>query len=240
MSSSLDAGKPFPLQNCTAHNHSDTRIRISCIQGFDGGLPQKFVAVVDDKHWESTSPYWELEIRKPTTVSLYAVNIKGSSDPVIMHDIALKGVAKFTGESVSTVDMSPILIGLGGTATGLGLIVTGVLMALWRRHAATPAKPKQSQQPTIATFGGKTEEDDGNPDVIPTTNLTNYLSDKKLSVYGSLPRRPCHLEGREMPHEVLEDPDYPRASPHNFYSLQRPNRYSETIVRTSTIQESCI
>lgn len=80
------------------------------------------------------------------------------------------------GESVSTVDMSPILIGLGGTATGLGLIVTGVLMALWRRHAATPAKPKQSQQPTIATFGGKTEEDDGNPDVIPTTNLTNYLS----------------------------------------------------------------
>lgn len=72
--------------------------------------------------------------------------------------------------------MSPILIGLGGTATGLGLIVMGVLMALWRRHAATPTKPKQSQQPTISSFTGKGEEDDGNPDIIPTTVLSNHLS----------------------------------------------------------------
>ncbi|KAH0568297.1 hypothetical protein KQX54_020215 [Cotesia glomerata] len=136
--------------------------------------------------------------------------------------------------------MSPILIGLGGTATGLGLIVMGVLMALWRRHAATPTKPKQSQQPTISSFTGKGEEEDGNPDIIPTTVLSNHLSDKKLSVYGSLPRRPCHLEGREMLHDFLENPDYPRASTNNFYSLQRPSRYSETIVRTSALQESCI
>lgn len=71
--------------------------------------------------------------------------------------------------------MSPILIGLGGTATGLGLIVTGVLMALWRKHAATPAKPKPPQQPSISTFAGKGEEEDGNPDLIPTTALTNHL-----------------------------------------------------------------
>ncbi|XP_057337147.1 hemicentin-2-like isoform X1 [Microplitis mediator] len=238
--SSLDAGKPYPLQNCTAHNNSNTKIRISCIEGFDGGLPQKFVAVMDDRRWESMSPNWVLEIYKPTTVALYAVNIKGSSDPVILDDIGLKGVAKFTGDSTSSVDMSPILIGLGGTATGLGLIVTGVLMALWRRHAATPTKPKQSQQPTISTFTGKGEEEDGNPDIIPTTVLSNHLSDKKLSVYGSLPRRPCHLEGREMLHDFLENPDYPRASTNNFYSLQRPSRYSETIVRTSALQESCI
>lgn len=73
--------------------------------------------------------------------------------------------------------MSPILIGLGGTATGLGLIVTGVLMALWRKHAATPAKAKSPpQQPSIATFAGKGEEEDGNPDLIPTTALTNHLT----------------------------------------------------------------
>lgn len=82
----------------------------------------------------------------------------------------------FAGESASSVDMSPILIGLGGTATGLGLIVTGVLMALWRKHAATPAKPKPPQQPSIATFAGKGEEEDGNPDLIPTTALTNHLT----------------------------------------------------------------
>lgn len=72
--------------------------------------------------------------------------------------------------------MSPILIGLGGTATGLGLIVTGVLMALWRRHAATPTKPKPLQQSSIATFTSKAEEEDGNPDLIPTTALTHHLT----------------------------------------------------------------
>jgi len=87
-------------------------------------------------------------------------------------------MVSFAGESTSSVDMSPILIGLGGTATGLGLIVTGVLMALWRRHAATPTKPKPPQQPSIATFAGKGEEEDGNPDLIPTTALTNHLTGK--------------------------------------------------------------
>lgn len=238
----IAAGRPYPLQNCTAgYNQTGSWIRISCVEGYDGGLPQKFVAIVDKQRLESSNPYWELELRKPATVALYAVNVKGSSDPVIMEGEALKGVAKFTGESGSSVDMSPILIGLGGTATGLGLIVTGVLMALWRKHAATPAKAKSPpQQPSIATFAGKGEEEDGNPDLIPTTALTNHLTDRKLLHYGSLPRRPRQLEGREMAHNVVEDSDYPRASPNTFYSLQRPHRYSETVIRSSVIQESCI
>ncbi|XP_076234182.1 fasciclin-2 isoform X4 [Calliopsis andreniformis] len=236
----IPAGRPYPLQNCTAYNQTGSWIRISCVEGYDGGLPQKFVAIVDKQRLESTNPYWELELHKPTTVALYAVNVKGSSDPVIMEGVAQKGVAKYTDESASSVDMSPILIGLGGTATGLGLIVTGVLMALWRRHAATPTKPKPPQQPTIATFAGKGEEEDGNPDLIPTTALTNHLTDRKLLHYGSLPRRPRQLEGREMSHDVVEDSDYPRASPNTFYSLQRPHRYSETIIRSAAIQESCI
>ncbi|KAF3429208.1 hypothetical protein E2986_11931 [Frieseomelitta varia] len=236
----IAAGRPYPLQNCTAYNQTGSWIRISCVEGYDGGLPQKFVAIVDKQRVESANPYWELELRKPTTVALYAVNMKGSSDPVIMEGEALKGVAKFTGESTSSVDMSPILIGLGGTATGLGLIVTGVLMALWRKHAATPAKPKPPQQPSIATFAGKGEEEDGNPDLIPTTALTNHLADRKLLHYGSLPRRPRQLEGRETSHDVIEDSDYPRASPNTFYSLQRPHRYSETVIRSAVIQESCI
>ncbi|KAK9301867.1 hypothetical protein QLX08_005927 [Tetragonisca angustula] len=236
----IAAGRPYPLQNCTAFNQTGSWIRISCVEGYDGGLPQKFVAIVDKQRVESANPYWELELRKPTTVALYAVNMKGSSDPVIMEGEALKGVAKFTGESTSSVDMSPILIGLGGTATGLGLIVTGVLMALWRKHAATPAKPKPPQQPSIATFAGKGEEEDGNPDLIPTTALTNHLTDRKLLHYGSLPRRPRQLEGRETSHDVIEDSDYPRASPNTFYSLQRPHRYSETVIRSAVIQESCI
>ncbi|XP_046489857.1 nephrin isoform X1 [Neodiprion pinetum] len=236
------AGRPYPLQNCTAFNLSGALIRISCIEGFDGGLPQKFVAVSSDQRWESAFPYWELDLRKPTeAVSLYAVNAKGSSDPVVMDNVALRSIAwkNVAGDPVSSVDMSPILIGLGGTATGLGLIVTGVLMALWRRHAATPAKPKPPQ-PTISTFAGKGDEEDGNPDLIPTSELGNHL-DRKLTIYGSLPRRPHLIEGREMSYDVIEDPEYPQAAPNMYYSLQRPHRYSDTINRsTTTIQESRI
>ncbi|XP_031784619.1 muscle M-line assembly protein unc-89 isoform X2 [Nasonia vitripennis] len=231
---------PLPLQNCTAHNQSGTWIRISCVEGFDGGLPQKFVAVADEQRFESSSPYWEIEIHKPTTVSLYAVNAKGSSEPIIMEGIAFKDMAKFTGETGISLDISPILIGLGGTATGLGLIVTGVLMALWRKHAASPSKPKPPQQPSIATFAVKGEEEDGNPDLIPTTALTNNYTDRKLSVYGSLPRRSHYAEDQQLPQSIIQDMDYPRAAPNTYYSLQRPSRYTETIVRHTTVQESCI
>ncbi|XP_014485877.1 PREDICTED: nephrin-like isoform X2 [Dinoponera quadriceps] len=175
----IAAGRPYPLQNCTTYNQNGSWVRISCVEGYDGGLPQKFVAFVDKRRLESPSPYWEFELSKPTKITLYAVNAKGSSEPFTIA-VPLKGVAKFTGESTSSVDMSPILIGLGGTATGLGLIVTGVLMALWRRHAATPTKPKPPQQPSIATFAGKGEEEDGNPDLIPTTVLTNHLTESFL------------------------------------------------------------
>lgn len=84
------------------------------------------------------------------------------------------------GESVQStaLDMSPILIGLGGTATGLGLIVVGVLMALWRRNSSTPAKSKPPQQLTVSIFSGKPEEEEGNPDLIPTTALTNHFTGK--------------------------------------------------------------
>jgi hypothetical protein len=90
-----------------------------------------------------------------------------------ISQVYLKEKFCFAGETGISLDISPILIGLGGTATGLGLIVTGVLMALWRKHAASPSKPKRLQQPTIATFAVKSEEEDGNPDLIPTAALTN-------------------------------------------------------------------
>lgn len=97
------------------------------------------------------------------------------------------------------MDMSPILIGLGGTATGLGLIVTGVLMALWRKHAATPAKAKSPpQQPSIATFAGKGEEEDGNPDLIPTTALTNHLTGELSHLFDS------KINHKFLPRAVLQ------------------------------------
>ncbi|CAD6238563.1 GSCOCG00008491001-RA-CDS [Cotesia congregata] len=200
----------------------------------------KKINLIQEKKFPSQEYHFEFKNFSAQPLQKYSFGTTASNSTNAFERNVLPSASNVNSDSTSSVDMSPILIGLGGTATGLGLIVMGVLMALWRRHAATPTKPKQSQQPTISSFTGKGEEEDGNPDIIPTTVLSNHLSDKKLSVYGSLPRRPCHLEGREMLHDFLENPDYPQASTNNFYSLQRPSRYSETIVRTSALQESCI
>jgi hypothetical protein len=85
------------LQNCTTYNLNGSRVRISCVEGYDGGLPQKFVAIVDKRRLESLSPYWEFQLLKSAKVALYAVNAKGSSEPYAI-EVALKGVAKFTGK----------------------------------------------------------------------------------------------------------------------------------------------
>ena len=96
----------------------------------------------------------------------------------------LKGSSLFSGETSFSIDISPILIGLGGTVTGLGLILTGVLMALWRKHAAaTPSKPKPLQQSSIGAFAVKGEEEDGNPDLIPVTALTNNCTGTYLLIH---------------------------------------------------------
>lgn len=59
---------------------------------------------------------------------------------------------------------------------------------------------------------------------------TKFFPDRKLLHYGSLPRRPRQLEGREMAHNVVEDSDYPRASPNvritSFVCLRFEERIS--------------
>lgn len=85
------------MQNCTTYNINGSWVRISCVEGYDGGLPQKFVAIVDKRRLESAHPFWEFQMLKSTKVALYAVNAKGSSEPYAI-EVVLKGVAKFTGK----------------------------------------------------------------------------------------------------------------------------------------------
>lgn len=39
-------GKPDPLSNCTIMNQTFDILQIECIEGFDGGLQQEFLADV--------------------------------------------------------------------------------------------------------------------------------------------------------------------------------------------------
>lgn len=43
MNYSIFLGRPFPLSNCTVANQSADGLRVECLEGFDGGLPQSFL-----------------------------------------------------------------------------------------------------------------------------------------------------------------------------------------------------
>lgn len=94
------AGKPDSLRNCTVGNLSVDSMQIECTEGFDGGLPQKFVVEVynaDSKTlvMNNTSPVpWfyisDLTSGQKFDLVLYAVNSKGLSDPTNMQASTLK------------------------------------------------------------------------------------------------------------------------------------------------------
>lgn len=40
----VPAGKPEPLTNCTVVNQTQYSFQVSCVEGYDGGYPQDFIA----------------------------------------------------------------------------------------------------------------------------------------------------------------------------------------------------
>lgn len=139
------AGRPSSLQNCTISNQTSNFLQVDCMEGFDGGLPQSFFMEVLEL--PSLRPRLNLTTyRSPPVfaangldpgmsyrIMLYAVNAKGRSDPTVIDPVTFKGVAKLQG-STASMPVSPLIMGLLGTA---GILATGVclvLAALCRRH----------------------------------------------------------------------------------------------------------
>lgn len=42
----VNAGKPHAPRNCTLWNQTSDSVEVSCVAGFDGGLPQRFLLEV--------------------------------------------------------------------------------------------------------------------------------------------------------------------------------------------------
>lgn len=88
------AGKPDAPHNCTATNRSHSWIHVSCSWGFDGGLPQEFIAEVKKEgrlvsnmssHVAPEFPVRGLEPGVLYTIIIYSSNDKGrSADTAIL------------------------------------------------------------------------------------------------------------------------------------------------------------
>ena len=89
------AGEPASPSNCTVANITANTLEVSCLEGYDGGLPQIFVlqvlAVKSEKLvanlTSSTGPHFTvhaLEAATPYEMNIWAQNAKGNSPSVVL------------------------------------------------------------------------------------------------------------------------------------------------------------
>ncbi|XP_039282695.1 synaptogenesis protein syg-2 [Nilaparvata lugens] len=173
------AGKPFPVRNCTLSNQTMNSVEVSCVAGFDGGLPQQFLlelysadSAARRYNVTSDAPYFLLLDLEPDVIFrivIYAVNSKGRSQGVFLEEITFSDAEKRTA-SDADIAMSWLGIALGAGLTVL-TIICFLLMMVRRQHHYTspPLAPDKATQ--ISTGGVKTSSrdptDERDPDVIP-------------------------------------------------------------------------
>ncbi|XP_034238672.1 nephrin-like isoform X2 [Thrips palmi] len=153
------AVKPFSPANCTLANMTGAGyLRIECVEGFDGGLPQWFLLQMVElpgmqvRHNLTLAkgpPVFELTwVPAPGVMyqaRVFAVNTKGSSDPVIIEDALLSGISPVTGPVVSS-GLSPVLMVLVAISCSLLLIGLSAVLALYVCRRTPPADLKHQMQ----------------------------------------------------------------------------------------------
>ncbi|XP_058455408.1 nephrin isoform X3 [Malaya genurostris] len=106
----IPAGKPDPLSNCTILNQTFDMLQIECLEGFDGGLHQEFLAemyVIGNRQLigsiKTRIPIFELKGLEPGVgynIFLSARNSKGASEPTYLQAFTLKNPEKQTDLSL--------------------------------------------------------------------------------------------------------------------------------------------
>lgn len=102
------AGKPFALRNCTLWNQTSSSVEVSCLSGFDGGLPQHFllelyrassaVPFYNRTNWQEARFYLtDLEPDVTFRIAVFAVNAKGRSHGVVLEEVTFRDAEKRTG-----------------------------------------------------------------------------------------------------------------------------------------------
>lgn len=105
-------GRPDTPHNCSLLNQTTDSIYVECIEGFDGGLPQKFTMQVDREAGKSgAATVYNQTSKVPTfsvnnldpgstyEVSIYSTNAKGRSETVHFRATTLNLPERRTGES---------------------------------------------------------------------------------------------------------------------------------------------
>ncbi|XP_025990000.1 nephrin isoform X5 [Solenopsis invicta] len=153
----VPAGRPDTPHNCSLLNQTTDSIYVECIEGFDGGLPQKFTMQVDREpgknggggggggsgpttvyNQTSKVPVFSVSNLDPGSnyeVSIYSTNAKGRSETVHFRATTLNLPERRTALTPVMLSLSgPLLGAVVGAAAGLLLVIFVIVLAVKLRY----------------------------------------------------------------------------------------------------------
>ncbi|CRK98676.1 CLUMA_CG011994, isoform A [Clunio marinus] len=189
----IAAGKPDVPYNCTLVNQTSESLEVDCNEGFDGGQRQWFIMEIFDQHTNmlqanisSKYPVFTvsgLDSGKFLKIVIYAINVKGRSDSVLLEAFTLKAAEKQTGQHESLDRSTMLSFGiLVGLLTALVCVIIGIIVVL-KIRTANNKKSNNKQRPgnlpikeKISVPLSQSEEmyDEKNPDVVPSNEDPEY------------------------------------------------------------------
>ncbi|XP_068213180.1 synaptogenesis protein syg-2-like [Palaemon carinicauda] len=167
----VPAGPPDTPTNCSAtpiiSDDILPSLSVTCLEGFDGGLPQIFLLEV----WQngkvlanisSDFPEWVvsgMEAGKVVRLSIVGHNIRGQSDPVIMKVQTTSAQHRAASEKETDVEVTPIMdAALGVVGVILLLLLVGVVIV----RKTYNCQRKSVTEKTLASSSGEGLD----PDVV--------------------------------------------------------------------------
>ncbi|KAM0733080.1 Protein turtle-like protein B [Formica fusca] len=145
----VPAGRPDTPHNCSLLNQTTDSIYVECIEGFDGGLPQKFTMQVDREagsgkggpttvyNHTSKMPTFSVGSLEPGTtyeVSIYSTNAKGRSETVRFPATTLNLPERRTALTPVLSLSGPLLGAVVGATAGLLLVIFVIVLAVRLRY----------------------------------------------------------------------------------------------------------
>ncbi|XP_064098639.1 uncharacterized protein LOC135209791 [Macrobrachium nipponense] len=148
----VPAGPPDIPTNCSATTVNPDALKpalaVTCVEGFDGGLPQNFLL----EAWQdglvlanisSEYPEWVvsgMEAGKGVILNIVGHNVRGRSDPVTMKVQTSSAQHRAAPVQDSAVEVPPI-VGAALGVVGVILVLLLVAVVIVRRSYACPRKP---------------------------------------------------------------------------------------------------
>jgi len=178
----IPAGRPDPVHNCSVYNQTLSSIQVTCGSGFDGGLRQTFKLELRDAR--TNHPIANISHDKAEfivrgllpgegyIITLYSVNGKGSSEPVIIHAFTMKEtspehIVADTSRHPGMV-VTPVLAILIAIISGLALVAICIILVMRIKHGNTNRGYHASHIPLQKRISSHHCLPENDPDIIPT------------------------------------------------------------------------